>query len=168
MCLVSPHTPSSQNLRATKLNSKQGIKGTAAVGKLLQQWGLQPLDTPPKLDHQAPPKTRLFAPVPTSTRQKTRAVSLPLNAGVEGAVVVGKLLEQDDPAVGYNAATGVYEDMIKAGVIDPVKVTLYSCLAHHLELDRTHAYKPTVVYEDVTKAGVVDAVRLMSHACQVG
>ena len=43
-------------------------------------------------------------------------------AGVEGAVVVGKVLEQADEAFGYNAATNVYEDMIKAGVIDPVKV----------------------------------------------
>lgn len=42
--------------------------------------------------------------------------------GAEGAVVVGKLLETEDEAVGYNAATGVYESMVKAGVIDPVKV----------------------------------------------
>lgn len=44
------------------------------------------------------------------------------NAGVEGAVVVGKLLEQDDPDLGYDAAKGAYVDMVKAGIIDPVKV----------------------------------------------
>ncbi|GMH20071.1 hypothetical protein Nepgr_021912 [Nepenthes gracilis] len=44
------------------------------------------------------------------------------NAGVEGAVVVGKLLEQDDPDLGYDAAKGEYVDMVKAGIIDPVKV----------------------------------------------
>ncbi|KAI5649925.1 hypothetical protein M9H77_35930 [Catharanthus roseus] len=44
------------------------------------------------------------------------------NAGVEGAVVVGKLLEQDNPELGYDAAKGEYVDMVKAGIIDPLKV----------------------------------------------
>ncbi|EFJ52217.1 hypothetical protein VOLCADRAFT_79395 [Volvox carteri f. nagariensis] len=44
------------------------------------------------------------------------------NAGVEGAVVVGKVLELEDPAMGYNAATGQYQDMVKGGIIDPLKV----------------------------------------------
>ena len=45
------------------------------------------------------------------------------NAGEEGAVVVAKVLESKDPHFGYNAATGQYEDLVKAGVIDPTKVT---------------------------------------------
>ncbi|KAG9447722.1 hypothetical protein H6P81_013850 [Aristolochia fimbriata] len=44
------------------------------------------------------------------------------NAGVEGAVVVGKLLEQDDLDLGYDAAKGEYVDMVKSGIIDPLKV----------------------------------------------
>ena len=44
------------------------------------------------------------------------------NAGVEGAVVVGKIAELKR-GHGYNAATGEYGDLIKEGVIDPVKVT---------------------------------------------
>ncbi|KAL5715374.1 hypothetical protein ACHQM5_017202 [Ranunculus cassubicifolius] len=44
------------------------------------------------------------------------------NAGVEGAVVVGKLLEQDDTDHGYDAAKGAYGNMIEWGIIDPVKV----------------------------------------------
>ncbi|XP_023004983.1 chaperonin CPN60-2, mitochondrial-like [Cucurbita maxima] len=44
------------------------------------------------------------------------------NAGVEGAVVAGKLLEQDNSDLGYDAAKGEYVDMIKAGIIDPLKV----------------------------------------------
>mmetsp|Transcript_4935 Transcript_4935/g.8554 ORF Transcript_4935/g.8554 Transcript_4935/m.8554 type:complete len:577 (+) Transcript_4935:136-1866(+) len=47
------------------------------------------------------------------------------NAGEEGSVVVGKLLELQaagDANIGYNAATSEYVDLIKAGVIDPVKV----------------------------------------------
>jgi chaperonin GroEL len=46
-----------------------------------------------------------------------------LNAGLEGAVVVEKVREVDNPNFGYNAATGKYEDLIAAGVIDPTKVT---------------------------------------------
>ncbi|XP_075479129.1 chaperonin CPN60-like 2, mitochondrial [Primulina tabacum] len=44
------------------------------------------------------------------------------NAGVDGALVVGKLLEQDDLNLGYDAASGEYVNMVKAGIIDPVKV----------------------------------------------
>jgi chaperonin GroEL len=45
------------------------------------------------------------------------------NAGVAGAVVVEHVRENKEPNFGYNAATGKYEDMIAAGVIDPTKVT---------------------------------------------
>src|ERR1700723_992193 len=45
------------------------------------------------------------------------------NAGEEGAVVVAKVLESKEAHFGYNAATGVFEDLVKAGVIDPTKVT---------------------------------------------
>ena len=44
------------------------------------------------------------------------------NAGVDGAVVAGKLLESTDTNFGYNAQTGEYTDMVKAGIIDPTKV----------------------------------------------
>jgi chaperonin GroEL len=57
-----------------------------------------------------------------------RALEEPLrqivgNAGEEGAVVVGKIHESKEPNYGYNAGTGEYEDLVKAGVIDPTKVT---------------------------------------------
>ena len=45
------------------------------------------------------------------------------NAGAEGAIVVGKIKESKDRSFGYNAATDEYEDLVKAGVIDPTKVT---------------------------------------------
>ena len=45
------------------------------------------------------------------------------NAGEEGSVVIGKIHESKDANYGYNAGTGVYEDLVKAGVIDPTKVT---------------------------------------------
>ena len=44
------------------------------------------------------------------------------NAGTDGSVIVGKLLENDEPTTGYNAQSGEFTDMIKAGVIDPAKV----------------------------------------------
>jgi chaperonin GroEL len=44
------------------------------------------------------------------------------NAGDDGAVVVGKLLESKEYAYGYNAQTGEYGDLVKAGIIDPTKV----------------------------------------------
>ena len=44
------------------------------------------------------------------------------NAGDDGSVVVGKLLEKTDYNWGYNAATGEYQDLVKAGIIDPAKV----------------------------------------------
>ena len=44
------------------------------------------------------------------------------NAGADGAVVVGKLLESTDPSYGYDAQNGVFGDMFKAGIIDPTKV----------------------------------------------
>jgi len=44
------------------------------------------------------------------------------NSGDDGSVVVGKLLEKTDYSWGYNAATGEYQDLVKAGIIDPAKV----------------------------------------------
>ena len=44
------------------------------------------------------------------------------NAGADGAVIVGKLLESTDATLGYNAQSGEFTDLIKAGVIDPTKV----------------------------------------------
>ncbi len=44
------------------------------------------------------------------------------NAGVDGAVVAGKVLESKDTNFGYNAQSGEYVDMVKSGIIDPTKV----------------------------------------------
>jgi chaperonin GroEL len=46
-----------------------------------------------------------------------------INAGAEGSIIVEKVRESKANNFGYNAATGVYEDLVKAGVIDPTKVT---------------------------------------------
>jgi chaperonin GroEL len=44
------------------------------------------------------------------------------NAGADGAVIVGKLVEDKSATNGYNAQSGKFEDLIKAGVIDPTKI----------------------------------------------
>ncbi|CEJ13468.1 60 kDa chaperonin 5 [bacterium YEK0313] len=70
---------------------------------------------------------------PASDDQRTgidivrRAISAPAkqiveNAGEDGGVVIGKLLEATDYAWGYDAQTGEYRDLVKAGIIDPTKV----------------------------------------------
>ena len=56
-----------------------------------------------------------------------RALQAPIrqiaeNAGVEGSIVVGKVLEHNSATFGFNAQTEEYVDMVKAGVIDPTKV----------------------------------------------
>jgi chaperonin GroEL len=56
-----------------------------------------------------------------------RALESPLrqiaeNAGFDGAVVAGKLMDQQSQTFGFNAQTDVYEDLVAAGVIDPTKV----------------------------------------------
>ena len=44
------------------------------------------------------------------------------NAGEDGSVVIGKLLEKGDVNQGFDAQKGSYVDMVKAGIIDPTKV----------------------------------------------
>jgi len=56
-----------------------------------------------------------------------RAIQVPArqiveNAGEDGSLVVGRLLENSSCNWGFNAATGEYQDLVKAGVIDPAKV----------------------------------------------
>ena len=56
-----------------------------------------------------------------------KAIQVPLrqivqNAGLDGAVVAGKLLEQKDKNRGFDAQAEEYKDMIKAGIVDPTKV----------------------------------------------
>jgi chaperonin GroEL len=57
-----------------------------------------------------------------------RALEEPLrqivgNAGEEGAVIIGKIRDHKEITYGYNAQNGEFVDMVKAGVIDPTKVT---------------------------------------------
>ncbi|MGH9527249.1 MAG: TCP-1/cpn60 chaperonin family protein, partial [Terriglobales bacterium] len=60
-----------------------------------------------------------------------RALEEPLrqiahNAGREGAIIVGKIKESKESSYGFNAQTETFEDLVKAGVIDPTKVTRFA------------------------------------------
>ncbi|URE38726.1 RuBisCO large subunit-binding protein subunit beta, chloroplastic [Musa troglodytarum] len=80
-----------------------------------------------------------------------RALSYPLkliakNAGVNGSVVVEKVLSSDDFKFGYNAATGNYEDLMAAGIIDPTKV-VRCCLEHAASVAKTFLTSDVVVVD---------------------
>jgi chaperonin GroEL len=56
-----------------------------------------------------------------------KAIQVPLrqiaeNAGEDGAVISGKVLDKDDYAYGFDAQSGEFKDLVKAGIIDPTKV----------------------------------------------
>ncbi|XP_074576529.1 chaperonin CPN60-2, mitochondrial-like [Curcuma longa] len=102
------------SLNATKAAVEEGIVPGGGVALLYASKELDKLETAnfdQKIGVQII-QNALKAPVYT----------IASNAGVEGAVVVGNLLEQDNLDLGYDAAKGDYVDMVKAGIIDPLKV----------------------------------------------
>jgi chaperonin GroEL len=101
-------------MHATRAAVEEGVVAGGGAALLYATWALDKL-TPVNDDQRVGIdiiRRALQAPV----RQITS------NAGVDGSIVVGKLLEQKDTNFGFNAATGVYEDLVKSGVIDPTKV----------------------------------------------
>jgi len=100
-------------LNATKAAAQEGIVPGGGVALLRAGKALDKLELE---DHDEQ----------TGVRIVRRALEEPLrriaeNAGIDGAVVVGKV-EDSKGAKGFNAATGVYEDLVAAGIIDPTKV----------------------------------------------
>jgi chaperonin GroEL len=100
-------------LNATKAAAQEGIVPGGGVALLRASRALDKLKTD-DLDVQ------------TGINLVKRALEEPLrriaeNAGVEGAIVVGRVQESKG-SNGFNAATGKYEDLVAAGIIDPTKV----------------------------------------------
>ena len=100
-------------LYATRAAVEEGILPGGGVALLRSSLGLKP--------------TGLNDDETTGFNIIVRACRAPLtqiadNAGVDGAVICEKVAEHKDN-FGYNAATGKYEDLVKAGIIDPCKVT---------------------------------------------
>jgi len=66
--------------------------------------------------------------IKTGMKIVLRAIEEPVrqiasNAGVEGSVIVDKIISNEDPTFGYDVSKDSYVDMIKEGIIDPTKVT---------------------------------------------
>ncbi|KAK9991604.1 hypothetical protein SO802_026589 [Lithocarpus litseifolius] len=101
-------------LNATKAAVEEGIVPGGGVALLFASKELEKLETA-NFDQKIGVQI-------IQNALKTPVYTIACNAGVEGAVVVGKLLEENDPDKGYDAAKGEYVDMVKAGIIDPVKV----------------------------------------------
>jgi chaperonin GroEL len=100
-------------LNATKAAAQEGIVPGGGVALMRAAKALDKL-------------TNEDGDILTGIKIVRRALEEPLrriaeNAGVEGAIVVGKV-EESKGAKGFNAATGEYEDLVAAGIIDPTKV----------------------------------------------
>ena len=103
-------------VNATRAASQEGIVPGGGVALVRAARALDKLD----------PKGDESGDLRTGVRLLRRALEEPLrriaeNAGVEGAVVIGKV-EGSKGSMGYNAATGKFEDLVAAGIIDPTKV----------------------------------------------
>ncbi|SOE01243.1 chaperonin GroEL [Caenispirillum bisanense] len=101
-------------LHATRAAVEEGVVAGGGVALLYATKALESL-TPANDDQKVGieiVRRALQAPV----RQ------IALNAGHDGAVVAGKLLESSDTNWGFDAQTGTYVDLVKAGIIDPTKV----------------------------------------------
>ena len=101
-------------LHATRAAVEEGILPGGGIALLRATQKLNDL-TPANDDQQSG-----IDIVRRALRAPTRQIAD--NAGEDGSYIVGKLLESEDYAWGFNAATGAYEDLVKAGVIDPAKV----------------------------------------------
>ncbi|XP_071733508.1 chaperonin CPN60-like 2, mitochondrial [Rutidosis leptorrhynchoides] len=101
-------------LNATRAAVEEGIVPGGGVALLYATRVLKSLETANEDQKRGVEIVENALKAPTST--------IIANAGGDGAMVIGKLLEQNDPHFGFDAAQGKYVDMVKAGIIDPLKV----------------------------------------------
>ena len=78
------------------------------------------------------------------------------NAGLEGSIIVEKVLSNESNSFGFNAATDQYVDMIEEGIIDPTKVTR-SALQNAASIAAMLLTTESVVAEDPEKNKVMPA-----------
>jgi chaperonin GroEL len=102
-------------LHATRAAVEEGIVPGGGVALLTAQ---KVLDKVKRDDHDETIGVQI---VRRALEEPLRQIAM--NAGAEGSIVVEKVREKKDKNFGYNAATDAYEDLVKAGVIDPTKVT---------------------------------------------
>ncbi len=90
-----------------------------------------------------------------------RAVQTPLrqiaeNAGEDGAVIAGKTLDKDEYNYGFDAQSGQFKDLVKAGIIDPTKV-VRSALQHAASIGALMITTEAMVGEQMEKPADADA-----------
>jgi chaperonin GroEL len=102
-------------LHATRAAVEEGIVPGGGVALLSAQ---KPLD---KIKRDDPEEMLGVQIVRRALEEPLRQIAI--NAGAEGSIVVERVREKKEKDFGYNAATDKYEDLVKAGVIDPTKVT---------------------------------------------
>lgn len=101
-------------LNATRAAVEEGIVPGGGVALLYASKVLENLQTKNEDERRGVQIIQNSLKAPTYT--------IASNAGFDGTLVHSKLLEQDDFNLGFDAAKGTYVDMVKAGIIDPVKV----------------------------------------------
>ncbi|XP_015890662.3 chaperonin CPN60-like 2, mitochondrial [Ziziphus jujuba] len=101
-------------LNATRAAVEEGIVPGGGVALLYASKALEKLHTDNEDQKRGIQIIQSALKAPTFT--------IATNAGFDGALVIGKLLEQDDENLGHDAAKGEYVDMVKAGIVDPLKV----------------------------------------------
>jgi len=103
-------------LNATRAAVDEGIVPGGGIALLHATKGLAALkESAPNMDHKIGIEI-----VERALRRPAQTIAD--NAGAEGAVVVGKLLESSETNFGFNAATGEYGNLLEMGIIDPTKV----------------------------------------------
>jgi len=102
-------------LHATRAAVEEGIVPGGGVALLAAQ---KPLD---KIKRDDPEEMLGVQIVRRALEEPLRQIAI--NAGAEGSIVVERVREKKEKNFGYNAATDKYVDLVKAGVIDPTKVT---------------------------------------------
>lgn len=114
-------------LKDRKLRLEDALNATKAAVEegTVPGGGLTPLLLSKKLEEEA---SKHDGDIKTGIQLVAKAFTAPVkqiaeNAGLSGEVVVEKLLSFNDKVTGFNAETGKYEDLRKAGVLDPAKVT---------------------------------------------
>ncbi|KAI5387928.1 hypothetical protein KIW84_073861, partial [Lathyrus oleraceus] len=101
-------------LNATRAAVEEGIVPGGGVALLYASKVLENLETKNEDERRGVQIIQYALKAPTFT--------IAANAGFDGSLIYSKLLEQDNLNLGFDAAKGTYVDMVKAGIIDPVKV----------------------------------------------
>lgn len=129
-------------LNATKAAADEGIVpgGGMALFKAMQKFNVF-------LQGSKVPRDELAGMELVASACLAPITRISQNAGQNPGVIINELKKHEDNSYGYNAATGAYEDLIRSGVIDPVKVTR-TALKHAASVAITFLSLDAVVYEE--------------------